>query len=123
MDRLKGKVIYIDFWASWCGPCIGEMPNSAALQTSIGNANLKFLYISVDKDKKAWLKAISKLPQEVKTSSHYRLDGYSDLGKFFNLSAIPRYIIIAPDGKIAAFDAGRPGADDTKQTLITLTTR
>lgn len=123
IDKLKGNVVYIDFWASWCGPCISEMPNSAALQQSIANDNVKFLYISIDKDKKAWLKALNKLPQKVKESSHYRLDGYSGLGKFFNLSVIPRYVIISPDGKIAAFDAGRPGLDDTKRTLINLTVR
>lgn len=113
IEKSKGNVIYLDFWASWCAPCIAEMPNSVALQNKVDKGKVRFVYISIDSKKDSWIKAMKKLPADVQQSEHYRLDADSELGRFFDLSSIPRYVIIGADGKVAAFNAGRPGSDDT----------
>ena len=49
LKELKGNVIYLDFWASWCGPCNREMPHSKDVQKYFNGKNVTFLYLSTDK--------------------------------------------------------------------------
>ncbi|RYE18385.1 MAG: TlpA family protein disulfide reductase, partial [Sphingobacteriaceae bacterium] len=61
LSKNKGKVLYIDFWASWCVPCIGEMPASEKLRQQFSGKDVVFIYISIDKDKDKWLKSAQNL--------------------------------------------------------------
>lgn len=56
---IKGKIIIIDFWASWCRPCRGENPNMVSLYADYHNKGLEIFGVSLDKDKAAWVKAIA----------------------------------------------------------------
>ena len=56
----KGKVIYIDYWASWCAPCIEAMPYAEALRNEYANENIIFVYLSSDNDQSAWKKAAER---------------------------------------------------------------
>jgi thiol-disulfide isomerase/thioredoxin len=106
IKKQKSKVIYIDFWATWCGPCLAEMPFSKQVSDSLKEEAIVFIYISIDDNQQAWLKKIKSLP--ALSALHYRISKSGELAKVFKLPPIPRYAIIDKDGKIAAIDAPRP---------------
>lgn len=103
----KGKVLYIDFWASWCIPCIEELPFSKKLSESL-RGKVAFIYLSLDKNKNLWLGALKSLKAD--TSKHFLVEGNfnSELAKKLVIKSIPRYVIIDRQGKIFAKDALRP---------------
>jgi thiol-disulfide isomerase/thioredoxin len=90
LSDFAGKVVYLDFWASWCGPCMREVPFAKELKDRMeGYDDLVYLYISVDTDEQAWRKTvdekeISGVHVNVPGFSHenswaYNLKGFSDL--------------------------------------------
>ncbi|TRW27377.1 AhpC/TSA family protein [Flavobacterium zepuense] len=97
---LRGKYVLIDFWASWCGPCVAEFPNIKELYGKYKNENFEILSVSIDKSSKAWLNALEKhqLPwlqvRDEKNSEAYN----------FAVSAVPVKILIDPKGKIIMRD-------------------
>ncbi|SMD15125.1 Thiol-disulfide isomerase or thioredoxin [Pedobacter nyackensis] len=120
LKDFAGKVIYMDFWASWCSPCRYEMKNgSPKLHAKFkDNKDVVFLYVSLDSKMDAWKKAIADDKIEgihVLSQANSGVD--SPVGKAFNIQGIPRYVIIGRDGKIFDIDAPRPSQDIT-QTKI-----
>lgn len=105
----KGKVIYIDFWASWCAPCRQEMPASLKLHQNLHKEDIVFVYISIDKNEAAWKRSMSSLKITNK-GQHYRRsqEKMTEFLKFFYIYSIPHYIIIGKDGQIANSDALPP---------------
>lgn len=116
----KGSLLYIDFWASWCGPCIGEIPASKEIQEKFKNKDVKFLFISVDQDENSWKKAITvyKIP-----GIHYRLEKEKSAELLESLlsKGVPHYLIVGRDGKIIDRNAKRPtdqGLDSDLDKLL-----
>lgn len=108
ISRLKDSLIFIDFWASWCAPCRYEFSNYPALIKKIGTAKIKFVYVSIDQSKEAWLKAAKE--EKLGTENSYLLvNPTNDLLKKMNLSTIPRYYLYDKYGKLISTDAPRPG--------------
>ncbi|MBN8860194.1 MAG: TlpA family protein disulfide reductase [Sphingobacteriales bacterium] len=116
-SKYKGKVVYVDFWASWCIPCRGEMPRSEVLKKQLNNKDVVFLYLGYRDTEKAWLKAREDLEIE---GEHYLLDNtlIKEAEEAFNISGIPHYAIIDKAGNIVSKHADRPG--DAYQQLLTL---
>jgi thiol-disulfide isomerase/thioredoxin len=122
IDQFKGKVVYIDFWASWCGPCRGQFPFSKKLHASMSKKELEkivFLYISIDDNEEHWKKAIE---QNALEGIHGLSKGgwSSEVCKFFNISSIPRYMILNKSGKIVEQDAKRPSDESLREDLLKL---
>ncbi|OUJ76275.1 TlpA family protein disulfide reductase [Hymenobacter crusticola] len=115
----RGKVIYLDFWASWCAPCIMEMPASAALRQYYHGKEVVFLYLSIDDDHQDWQRTTAQyLP---KTAPHYRFTSHktAQFLKRFAVTSIPRYILLDKYGIMRYAEAPRPDDPDLKTYVTT----
>lgn len=107
----SNKVVYVDFWASWCAPCIKEMPSSKSLLTEMADKDIVFLYLSTDRMEAPWHKAVQK--HDLKTGQHFRIVN-ADNSKVMNVlqvQFIPRYMIYH-NGQLVNKDAPRPSEKD-----------
>lgn len=114
----KGKVIYIDFWASWCGPCKKEMPASLRLHKKFEGEDIIFVYISIDENVSSWKKSMHKMKIE-NAGQHYRRNQREmvDFLKFFYIYSIPHYMIIGKNGQINNRDALPPSDNKLERQL------
>lgn len=107
INKYEGKVIYLDFWASWCSPCKREMPYSHKLQDKFKEKDVVFVYISTDRNAAAWKGTMDKLKL---TGELYRVNKnvYYQMNDRFNVQYIPRYVLIDKKGKVVDDNAKRP---------------
>lgn len=101
LSSLKGQVVLVDFWASWCGPCRAANPEVVEMYNEFKDKGFTVLGISLDKDKAAWLKAI----EDDKLTWHHgsTLNAWAcPLAKSYGVSAIPHTVVVDRDGRIAA---------------------
>nr|MBA4167602.1 TlpA family protein disulfide reductase [Chitinophagaceae bacterium] len=118
LKQLKGKYVYIDVWATWCGPCKMEIPHLTELEKDYAGRNIYFVSLSVDqqKDKSAWQKYVrSNRLKGIQVMADK--DFKSDFIQKFNISYIPRFILIDPAGKIVDPNALRPSDKGLRKQL------
>lgn len=114
LSDFKGKFVYIEVWATWCAPCIREMPSLKSLITTFKDRNIQFISISVDdkKDKNKWLKMVDeKAIGGIQLISGNKLD--DSFMKYCGVSLLPRSILIGPDGKLVVAAAPRASNPET----------
>ena len=107
----KGKYVYIDIWATWCGPCIKEIPALKEIEAKYHDKNITFLSISVDS-----MKDHDKWKNMVKDKNLGGVQLFADEADqtFFQeyvVSSIPRFILLDPEGNIVTPDAPRPSSE------------
>ena len=99
----KNKLVLIDFWASWCGPCIRELPNVVKAYERFHDKGLEIVGVSLDKDKASWLAAIEQTGQKWPQMSD--LKGWDCAGaQIYGIQSIPANVLIDSHGKIVARD-------------------
>lgn len=103
LSDYEGQFVLLEFWATWCGPCIPEIPHLKALHEKYQNENFSIVGISLDRDKETLINFIDE--REMKWNQVFVEHGWeSDLPRLFNVSGIPRMYLIGPDGNILARD-------------------
>jgi thiol-disulfide isomerase/thioredoxin len=94
LDQMKGRVVLVDFWATWCGPCMEELPQIKQIAKDFAGQPLVILSISWDEDEQKWKKFVSKNQM---TWPQYR-DTSHRIGNLFEVKALPGYFTIDSDG-------------------------
>ena len=104
LSSLKGKVVLLDFWASWCRPCRAENPNVVRLYNKYKDRGFTVYSVSLDQNKDKWMAAITK--DQLTWSNHVsELTGWkSSAGNKYGVSSIPKTFLIDANGKIIAYD-------------------
>ncbi|MEZ4837572.1 TlpA family protein disulfide reductase [Flavobacterium sp.] len=121
LESLKGKFVYIDVWATWCGPCIAEIPALKEVEKEYHGKNIEFVSISIDdkNDHDKWKKMVAD-----KELNGIQLfadnDWKSDFVKKYAIDGIPRFILLDTEGKIVNADAPRPSDAKLKEVLSEL---
>ncbi|PVW12620.1 TlpA family protein disulfide reductase [Marixanthomonas spongiae] len=121
LEDFKGKYVYIDVWATWCVPCIYEMPFMNKIEEEYEGRNIHFIGLSIDNPdhEKKWRKMI--VDKELKGTqllADNQID--SQFVKDYHIYGIPRFILLDPEGNIVTYDAPRPSQPRLKELFDSL---
>jgi len=121
LEQLKGKVVFLNIWATWCGPCREEMPSMETLYDEL-RPNRDFVMLAVSQDTKGRLVVA---PYVEKNGYHFKvlLDPENQVGEAYDVSGVPETFIIDREGRIVAhhmgaFDWSRPDVKDALKQLL-----
>lgn len=117
LHSLRGHIVLLDFWASWCGPCLAEMPNVKAIYAKYHKKGLEIFGVSLDEKADAWKRAIAK--HGLSWNHVSSLKGWEcPAAKTYNVTGIPRMYIIDRSGKIIAQDLRGKALADKMEELF-----
>ncbi|HOK61488.1 MAG TPA: redoxin family protein [Tenuifilum sp.] len=116
LSDFNGKLVYIDFWATWCGPCRGEIPHLDKLEKDYKGKKIVFVKISLDDDMDAWRKMVT---EKKLGGVQLHADGAwsSDAAKNYQIKGIPTFVLIGANGKIINPNAPRPSSEEIRTLL------
>lgn len=117
LKDFRGKVLYIDCWATWCGPCCKEIPFlEKRVEEYKDNDKVRFISISMDSNKQAWMNKLDKDKPQWKQFIVSK-EEHKALSKAYGISGIPRFLVINANGTIANGDAFRPSDEKFHEQL------
>jgi peroxiredoxin len=118
LSDLKGKVVLIDFWASWCRPCRMENPNVVKIYNQYHSEGFEIYSVSLDRDKASWENAIKAdgliWPYHVSDLQYWN----SEAARIYGVRSIPSTVLIDKDGKIIAKDLRGPALEQALQKIF-----
>ena len=116
LSDFKGKVVLVDVWATWCGPCRQQIPYLKKLEEEMHGTDVVFGGVSVDesKDKQKWLDFIKT---EGLKGVQLLAGGWSKITKDYKITGIPRFMVFDKKGNIVSVDAPRPSSPELKKML------
>ena len=114
LSSFKGNLVYVDVWATWCGPCKAEIPSLQKLESDYHGKDITFMSVSVDTDKEAWQKMVAE-----KELGGVQLwaDGWSKITKDYAIFGIPRFMLFDSEGNVISTNAPRPSSDEIRELL------
>lgn len=114
LRRQKGKLVYVDFWASWCAPCIRSIPDSKRLAEDFSD-HVSFVYLSIDEDRALWQRATEKYGLNDFNNNFLILNAKtSEMLRSIELGSIPRYLIYDNNGILVHQNAPDPGSEEIR---------
>lgn len=117
LKDLRGKYVYIDVWAMWCGPCCMEIPHLKELELKMRGKKIVFVSMSVDESRKAWLKFVK---EKKMGGIQLNVEGKEDFMRAYHIDGIPRFILLDKKGKIVDANMTRPSDPKTLERLSEL---
>ena len=118
LSDLRGKVVLIDFWASWCGPCRMENPNVVRVYQKYHDKGFEVFSVSLDNSREKWVQAIRK--DNLLWPNHVSdLKGWSSAGgRLYGISSIPATVLVDRDGKVLARNLRGPQLEQTLKEIF-----
>jgi thiol-disulfide isomerase/thioredoxin len=102
-SKYKGKVVLVDFWATWCGPCLQELPNVLANYKKYHAQGFEVVGISVDENKEQLATFLKE--QEIPWTTLFAEEGNQPAARYYNVTGIPTAILVGRDGKVLSLMA------------------
>jgi TonB family protein len=102
LEDVKGKVVLLDFWASWCAPCVSALPTLRGLSKRYSKDQFTLISISVDQNEQAWRNFMTKHQMDWSQA----LDRQAKLSRMFNVKPIPTYVLIDAEGVMRSYVIG-----------------
>ncbi|WP_210487695.1 TlpA family protein disulfide reductase [Rufibacter aurantiacus] len=116
LSHLKGKTLYLDFWASWCGPCIQSFPYTKRLKEKYQDQNLEIVYVNIDDNRGKFEAAAKKLGLKG-TIIYLNKEQSLEVRKLLKINGIPHYTLIDKEGRIANANAPHPDSGGIETRL------
>ena len=113
-SSFRGKYVYIDMWASWCMPCVKEIPYLKQLEQELENEDVVFLSISIDKKVEPWLNKMNALD----VHGNQWINSDNKFAEVLNVKGIPFFLIYDKEGKLYIYNAPRPSSGDVLKLLL-----
>lgn len=120
LSSFKGNLVYVDVWATWCGPCIAQIPALQKLEKEYHGKNIVFLSISLDKDKEDWLKMLAEEELggiQLLAGEEWGADGFRGISRDYVIYSIPRFMLFSADGNVISTEAPRPASGEIRGLL------
>lgn len=116
LSDFKGKVVVVDVWATWCGPCKGELPFLKKLEEEMRGEDVVFIGVSLDeaKDKQKWSDFVKN---ENLCGVQLHASGWSQIAKDYEIKSIPRFMVFDKKGRIVSESSPRPSSPQLKQMI------